>query len=371
MVARRFQTVTVMEASAVLISTLIGVGVLALPRFAAEAGNTGGPLVTLLGLVIALVGLALVTMVGMRFPRESIVQYGERVIGRWPARVGTALLILYFAALTSLTAREFGMVVVTSVLERTPVAITTIVMLVMAAVSSRSNMSTFAYAHLFYLPFILIPGFGIVLLAMKNATWLNVQPWLGNNPHPMSMATGALTIAALCQGSFVMTFVVPAMREPRRALRSSVWAMVVASALYLLTVLTTIAVFGAEATKLLLWPTLELAKTTMLPGQVLERLDALFLIVWVTAVFTSLYSTYALTARALQELSGLRDHKLLCVFLLPYVFVIAMLPRDILQMYRAIEWLGRIGLVLTVGYPLLLLIVAVCRKQRGELDAEA
>ncbi|MCL6516429.1 endospore germination permease [Alicyclobacillus sp.] len=366
MEAPRFQTVTFLEATATVISTIIGVGVLALPRIAAEAGNSGAPLVTLLGIVLSTVGLVLVTALGMRFPRQSPVEYSERIIGRWPARGVSLLLVAFFATLTGLAAREFAEVVVTSVLPRTPVEVTAIAMLALTAWCCRANLTTFAYAHLFYLPFVLAPGLVIVALSLKNAALLNLLPVVGNHPDAGAIAAGALTVSALFQGSFVVAMVIPGMRRPRRAMAASLVGICVAGGLYLAIVIATVGVFGAAATAEFLWPTLELAKTTLLPGEVLERLDAAFLMVWVTAVFTTLYSTYALTARALRDLFRLGDHSLWVTFLLPYVFLIALVPPDIVRLYQVIEWVGRFGLWITIGYPCLLWLVCLLGGARGD-----
>ncbi|WP_407649410.1 GerAB/ArcD/ProY family transporter [Brevibacillus composti] len=83
--------------------------------------------------------------------------------------------------------------------------------------------------------------------------------------------------------------------SPAKALWASSLAILVSGGLYVLIVIASIAIFGAEETKLLLWPTLELARMTSLPAYILERLDILFLAVWVTAVFTTLFSSYYFT----------------------------------------------------------------------------
>jgi spore germination protein len=359
----KLRQITAIQSSAILASTIIGVGVLALPLFAVRAADSGAPLVTLLGMGLGYVGLFLITLLGVRFPKQSIVQYSERIIGRWLAWIGSALIILFFAVLTSLAAREFGEVVVTSVLKNTPVEVTVIVMLALATISCRNDIMTFAYMHHFYFPLLLGPGFLIVALSMKNADLINLQPIWGNDPSDMMW--GIVTVASLFQGSFIMTLVIPAMRRPDRAMTASFWGIVIAGGLYVSIVTAAVGVFGAEEIKHLLWPTLELAKATTLPANVLERLDAAFLAVWVTAVFTTLLSTYYLTIRLSSDLFRLKDHKAFSSFVLPFVFIMALIPRNIFQMYDVIELVGMIGLALTIGYPGLLLIVALIRKKQG------
>ena len=355
--------ITVIQAAAILVSTIIGVGVLALPLFAVRAADSGAPFVTLLGVLLAFIGLLLITVLGMRFPNQSVIQYSEDIIGKWLAWIGSVLIIVFFAVLTSLTAREFGEVVVTSVLQSTPVEVTVIVMLLLAAISTRNEITTFAYIHTFYTPLLLIPVLLIVALSLKNAEAINLLPVWGNDQK--GMMKGTLTIAALFQGTFVLTAVIPSMKRPEKAMKASVWGMLIAGGLYIVIVGAAVSVFGSEEIKELLWPTLELAKATSLPANILERLDAAFLAVWVTAVFTTLFSSYFLTIYSLSKLFRFREHKLFSYFILPFVFVMAMLPQSIVQMYEIIENVGRIGLYLTIGYPGLLLIISILRKKRG------
>lgn len=360
--------ITVIQAAAVIVSTIIGVGVLALPLFAVRAADSGGPLVTFLAVMLAFFGLLLITWLGIRFPEQTIIQYSEAIIGKWLASIGSLFIIGFFAVLTSLTAREFGEVVVTSVLKSTPVEVTVIVMLLLAAISTRNGITTFAHIHTFYVPFLLIPVLVIVALSLKNAEGINLLPIWGNEPG--GMFKGILTIAALFQGSFILTVVIPAMKHPGKAMKASFWGLVIAGGLYVIIVAATISVFGAEEIKQLLWPTLELAKATSLPANVLERLDAAFLAVWVTAVFTTLFSSYFLTIYSMSHLLRLKEHKLFSYFILPFVFVMAMLPKNIIHMYEIIEDVGRIGLIITMVYPGLLLVVSILRKKRGHRVAD-
>jgi spore germination protein len=356
--------ITMIQAAAILVSTIIGVGVLPLPLFAVRAAGSGAPFATFLGVLMAFVGLALIAILGMRFPNKSIIQYSEDIIGKWPSWVGSAFVICFFTVLTSLTAREFGEVVITAVLTKTPLEVTVIVMLLLAAISTRNDITTFAYIHHFYFPVLLGPVLLIVALALKNSDVINLQPIWGNDQK--GMLGGVLTITALFQGTFILTTVIPAMRQPKKAMKASIWAILIAGGLYVTIVAATVSVFGAEEIKNLLWPTLELAKATSLPANVLERLDAAFLAVWVTAVFTTLFSSYFLVIKELSKLFRLRDHKMFSFFLLPVVFFMAMLPQNILQMYEIIQNVGRIGLFITVVYPGLLLIIAMLRKKRGD-----
>jgi spore germination protein len=358
--------ITVIQAAIILFSSIIGVGVLPLPLFAVRGADTGAPLVTLLGILLSTVGLIFLALLGMKYPGRSIVQYSEEIIGKWPARVMNLFLVLYAAQLTAIGSREFGEVVVTSVLQRTPIEVTVTVMLLLAALSSRCDLTTFAYIHHLYFPLIIFPVILIVALSLKNSHVLNLMPIWGNEPGGM-LAAGVI-VATLFQAYIIITIVIPGMRRPDRALSASLWGMLMAGGLYLMIVIATVSVFGPEEIKNLLWPTLELAKTTSLPANVLERLDGAFLAVWVTAVFTSLFAFYYLTIRFLSQMFGLRDHKLFSIIILPYLFIIAMVPSSIVDMYQKITQFGAWGMLITLVYPILLFFISLFRRKKGRKD---
>jgi spore germination protein len=361
--------ITVIQAAIIIFSTIIGVGILALSLFAVRSAETGAPLITLLGFIIASIGLFFLTLLGMRFPTQTIIEYSEDLIGRWLARIVSVIIILLFAVISGLAAREFGAVVLTSVLPRTPLEVTIIVMLLLAAISSRADITIFAYIHHFYFPVILFPGLIIVVLSLKNANVINLLPIWGNEHN--GVALSILTMASLFQGFFIMTIVIPAMRRPEKALIASAAGMLIAGGLYLLIVVATVAVFGSEEIKKLVWPTLELAKTTSLPANVLERLDGAFLAIWVIAVFTTIYSSYYITIRSINQLFRVGDQRSFALFVLPFIFVFAMIPQNILQLYQIIQSVGRWGLLITVVYPFILLVIALIRKKkRGDGDGQ-
>ncbi|MBS4214343.1 GerAB/ArcD/ProY family transporter [Neobacillus rhizophilus] len=354
--------ITTTQAAAILISTIIGVGVLPLPLFAVQAGGTGAPLVTFLGMVLGAIGLFILTFLGIRHPQKTIITYSEDIIGKWFGRFCSLFVILFFFILTGLAAREFGEVVVAGVLQETPLEVTVIVMLLLACISCRNNINVFSYIHSFYLPMILAPVLIVVALSLKNANLLYLRPIIGTNlPH---MFLGTLTISALFQGSFIVTMIIPSMKNPKKAIKASLWGISISGGLYLLLVIATVSVFGTEEMKQIFWPTLELARTTAVPGNVLQRLDVIFLAVWVTAVFTTLFSSYYFTIHSIKQLLNLPDQRMLSCFIFPFIFISAMLPQNLLQMYEFIKFVGRVGLLITIVYPGLLLTIDFF-KNRG------
>ncbi|CAM3840882.1 hypothetical protein [Marinicrinis lubricantis] len=65
------------------------------------------------------------------------------------------------------------------------------------------------------------------------------------------------------------------------------------------------------------------------------------------------------------RLLRLRSHRLMTIPLIAILFITSMLPRNSLQTFQFVKWIGVWGLFLTIAYPLFLLIVSVIRKKGG------
>ncbi|WP_238655082.1 GerAB/ArcD/ProY family transporter [Paenibacillus piscarius] len=344
--------ITTLRAAAVMSSTIIGVGILSFPRYMAEAGNTSAPLIALTGVLMSFISYWLLAALCQRFPGETLFIFSRRLLGAPLATFFTVLIMLMFIALTGLTVRQFGDVATTVLYKKTPIEATIILMLLTSLLSSRRGVVKFSYIHFFYLPLIVGSILVTILISLKNVDLLNLQPVL--MPPSLHFWRGAREASYLFQSSFVIVLLIPFMEKPGHAVRAGALAIFMSGVIYLLIVIASIGMFGAEETKLLIYPTLEMARSAAFGEGFLERLDALFIIIWVISVFTTIYTTCYISAYLLQKLLRLRDRRMASSALLPVIFIISMLPSNVFESYRWALQLGQAGMILIPGYSLLL-----------------
>ncbi|MNC29360.1 Spore germination protein YndE [compost metagenome] len=223
----------------------------------------------------------------------------------------------------------------------------------------------FSYIHIFYLPFIFFSVVFISLVSIKDVDVLNLLPITGNHITLSSLSSGMLSSASVYQGTFVLILLVPFMRKPKQVLKASTAALLVIGVIYMTIVVISIGMFGAEETKLLKYPTLEAARSISFGAGLLERFDGIFIITWVISVYTTIFTNYYLAAYAFRELTKFKDHRLVSSFLLPFVFLLSLLPDNIFQAHDITNITAFLGLILLTFYPFLLWLVAVIRKKGG------
>jgi spore germination protein len=363
----RNRPLTVLQVIAVIVSTIIGIGILSFPRYMAEAGDSGAPLVTASGIVIAFIGFWFTASVCRKFPNETLFVFSRRLLGTGVADFFTGLIMLFFAFSTAITMRQFGEVCVSVIFKKTPIEAVILLMLLLGCLSIRRNIVKFTYIHAFYLPLILLSVLVIILVALKNVDLLNLLPLTGNHMTPHKFTEGMLSSASLYQGTFILTLLVPLMKKPKHLIKAGASALLVICGAYVLIVVTTVGMFGAQETMLLYYPTLETARSISLGAGLLERFDAIFIIVWVISIFTSLFSNFYMAAYTFKSIARFKDHRLTASFLLPFIFGALLLPRNVFQTYDVAAATATFGLILLTGYPFILWLTALIRGKRGSV----
>ncbi|MRN51905.1 GerAB/ArcD/ProY family transporter [Paenibacillus monticola] len=357
--------ITTFQFMAVIISTIIGVGILVFPRYMVEYGGNSAPLMSILAIFAALIGCWFTASVCRKYPNETLFVFSRRLLGRGMADFSTIIIFLFFLNSTSSNMRQFGEVCITVLFKRTPIEILMLILLILVGLSVRRNIVKFTYIHVFYLPFILISVIIILMLSLKKIDGLNLLPILGNNFTLSSFSKGVFLSASLYQGTFILILLVPLMRKPKQAVKAANAALFFSGIFYTIIVIVSLGMFGMNEIELLIYPTLELARSASFGTGLLERLDAIFIVVWVISVFTTIFTNYYLAVYALRELIRIKDQRLISSFLLPFIFVLSLLPQNFFQVYDVALVTSVIGLIFLTVYPFLLWVVDLIRNKGG------
>ncbi|MGN8770198.1 GerAB/ArcD/ProY family transporter [Paenibacillus barengoltzii] len=360
---QKIEKLSTIQLAIVISSTIFGPYVLSFPQLIAQTADNAAPLMTVVGSCCAAFSLFVFTRLSQRFSDQTLLSYSQTVIGKLPALFANCIVFACFFITTALMFRQFGEVLSTVVFRKTPIEMSILMMLILVALSCRRNSIQFAYVHLFYWPFVIFPLLFLIFMSMKSVHFLNWLPVLGNEAPNWPLAI--LSTASLYLGSFIITMLLPITEKPARAMKSVMLGIAVSASLYLLLVLSTIGIYGVRETLLLIYPTLEMARSIAVGGDVIERMDALFIIMWVINVYTTMFSTYYITSITFSKLLKFQDHRLVTTLLIPFLFGVSLLPQDQFQLYRFSRIADESSYLFLTGYALLLWIVSVIRRKGG------
>lgn len=361
------------QSSSIIASTLIGVGVLTIPRVTASEANEAAWLTSFLGGCLSIIALIVITRLGFRFPRKNLAEYSAVILGSEKSKRNllgkllsapiVLLFIAYWIIITAMIARTFGEVVVTAVLRQTPLEVIILTMLLTAMILVLYDVEVLARVNEILLPIIVIPVLFIVLLSFQTFEleyFLPVWPGL----ELTDFFKGVLLTLFAYEGYEVITVYSAHTHITKKSMRLNVIGLLIPTFLYTFIIIVGVGVFGNEELDLLMWPTLELVKVTQVPGLILERMESAFLGVWVAAVFTTTANVYYGATVLASQFFGQRKHRRwFGMAFLPILFWLSLQPQNVHALFEWQNYIGYGGLVVAILIPMFLALVAIVRKK--------
>ncbi|MED4585169.1 endospore germination permease [Brevibacillus choshinensis] len=371
--------VSTWQLTSILISSMIGVGILSLPRSASEKLHEMGWLGPFIGGLIAMFPLIAIVYLSREFPGRTFVEYSPLIIGgERHQKIGRILCFPWFLVFFSfqflnagMVARGFGEVVVTAVLLETPLEAILISLFLIVLFLCMHEIDVVARVNELLFPIMLIPVFLIPYVTLRKADWNNLLP-LHLDSWSELFKTGINTFSLYTGYELLMIFCGFAIPGAKIGL-ATCFSLVFTIISYVLTAAAGIVVFGYEELQNMIWPTLELVKTAQKTGWFLERLESAFLAIWVASVFTSLGNMYYTTIYGIRLVfgKGIRFQRIMAIILIFPFYYITLLPQNIVEFFAYTKYLTYYGYLTTVFIPVLLGIIQWFRKQKTDESYES
>lgn len=356
--------ITPRQATAIMASTIIGVGILTLPREVTAAAGSDGHLATLLGGILAIFILIFLTRLGMRFPNQTLIEYNDLILGRFLGKLLSLAFIIYWLLIAAITVRIFGEMVITAILTNTPLEVIIGIMLLLGAQLASQELRVFARVHELLLLLTFPPLLFLFLISVRSVNLLHMLPVLAFGPLPV--LHGALATGLSYLGIEIVMMLFPYYKEQEQAMKYHLYGAAIPLVLYGSIVFIGLGTFGPDALQYLQWPTLEQIRIATIPG-VLERLESIFIGIWVVVVFTSVGSLLFMVNLSLSHLLDWKKRNRFWHYLLTIpLFFLARYPQNILAVEKYGNIVTKTGLILITAGSGILYLVALLRQKKGE-----
>ncbi|MGB9793332.1 MAG: GerAB/ArcD/ProY family transporter, partial [Thermacetogeniaceae bacterium] len=349
-------------------NTILASMVLYIPALLAEiAGQDAWISVLLAGVAGVVFGL-LVVLLGMRHPNKDLVEYSIDLLGPWAGRTVGILFGLFFLYLNGAVVRQFSELLVNLVMPETPLIVFIGVIVALAAYGVYLGLEVFARVNelLFPLAFFIVMVF--LMASVPEMRLSNLKPAF---VHPCSalLRSSAILFSFYTEGSALLMFY-PSLRRPEKGKGISYQVGIFLLILMMADVLGVIALFGPEETARMAFPTFELAKMVRLGGFI-ERIESLFIGVWVAMGGLKVMVLYYVSALAFAESWGLRDYR---PIVLPLGMILASLAvlefADLTQIHLLFRLLHVFIIAVPVAITLLLWLFTIIRGRERKSGGE-
>lgn len=345
----------------IFIGSLIGAGVLSLPRIATKNAGQDGWIAVLVGAAAPLVTLILIERLVRKYPKNDLVSIHKMLFGKILGSLVLLPFILYMIAFQSIVVRLYGEVTKMYLLPRTPMwAILLMLILTVTYIVSR-GVRTVARLNEFLFYLALAPLLMVILSLFGGFDLTNVLP-IGQTGMK-AIGQGALQTSYSYAGIEILLVFYYLVTRKNEVIRAGLTAIGITSLVYFSVVMISILVFG-ERIQYLVYPVLSLLKSGHAP--VVERLEFFFLPIWVViGPRPTINMTFA-AANVLGHLMNIQLQKhyhMILIFICTIIYVLALVPPDIFTTFSWAGYAGTVSLVFSVIYPLILLIAAWIRER--------
>lgn len=112
------------------------------------------------------------------------------------------------------------------------------------------------------------------------------------------------------------------------------------------------------------WPTIELMRSFEIPGLIFERFESFLLVIWIMQIFATFTITYYAATLGLAQLFKKNMHPFL-YGLLPIIYIIAMTPKNINDLFTFGDKIGHVALILFGVVPITLLLISKLKGKKA------
>lgn len=359
---------TSLQVSIFVASTLIGVGILTLPRSVTMDAGVGGVIsLTIAGVIIATASLIL-SKLSQRFPDQNVVEMSQMIIGKIPGTLLSGILVFYFIITTGTVLRLFGGVLKVFLLRNTPLEVIMITMLLVVMYLVQHGIQPLVRICEAFFPVLLFALFILLIFPVADFRMNEFRPMLAEGIMPILKGLPGAILTFI--GVEVIFFVCPYMEKQKNLVKASLIGVGITFAIYMAVLVITLAAFGVELTQHFMYPTLSLARYVTFPGAFLERFDILFVAFWIITVFTTIAAYYYMAGFTLTRLIGYRNFKPMMYGILPLVYIVAILPRNMVEIFQWADYISYIGGFIVIFLPGMLYLISVVRRKGEDVGSK-
>ncbi len=345
----------------------VGSSILLAPGSAATNAKQDAWIASILSLIISTLLVCLYNAVGNRTSNMTLIEYTEKLLGKWIGLVVSLLFIFYLFFNCSLLVFTFGDFVTTQIMPETPIQFTNLLFVIVVVYGTRLGLEAFSRTAEILYPWVI--GLLIIFLVFlfPELEFENIQPVYEYGMKPIIRGTLSYTSFSTLPLIGLMMIFPSCVNNQKEANKSFIKGTFIAGSIMFIVTTFCILVLGHDITARNAFPSYALAKKISL-GDFIERIEAIIAIIWVITMFYRIILLFYGSVIGISQVLKLKDYRSLTLPLgmILVVFSLIVYPNST----YAFEWDAKIWLpyVLTYSFflPLLLLIVSYFRNKYKE-----
>lgn len=344
--------------------SVIGVGIISLPASLAKEAEQDAWIVSAIAGLISLVLLYIMYKVRIKYKNYGFVEMLRKIFGKF---IGTIIVIpvsLYYIILSGLEIRIFAETIKVYLLNNTPLEFIIVPLLILSILLARTGIEPISRFYEAVLPVVIITLVFTLIMPIPKSDFSNLRPFFA---VPMVKYISGIKGAIFSYSCYEMILIIfPFLKNPEKSYRYAAIPLLILTALYSIIIIECIAKLGLKQTQSLIYPVLNLIKSSEVPGAFVERLEGIFISLWVIFVFTTNVSlTYSFSVVA-GDIFNQKEKKHIVSMIIPIIYIIALMGESVAELFKIVDTISiYLGLYTIVFVPIIALLVSKFRR-KGE-----
>ena len=345
----------------IIIQSQIGVGLLSLPYVVHKHAKNDAWISGMIAGFGVFILLLIMWALGKRFPNDTIFDYTKKITGIYIGQFISSLYILYFAIVSIYVVTITINMLKKWILTFTPPYVLILFIVGTGVYLSRESIKVIGRFFTFVSILILFLIF-LEFCSYKNVNIKSLFPighagikniLLGSHDSLMSML-----------GFEIILVIFPFVKaNQQHVLKCATISISFVTILYTFFLFTSIVSFSPAELDIVPEPTLYLLKA--LSYEIIERLDLIFLSIWVVPIITSFVTYLYMTSFGLSKLLKLKNHKKVTLMIGIVIGIISnFLPQEDIFINSYGSLVSYSSYLFIAVIPLFLLIVSIIRKKK-------
>ncbi|WNF37578.1 GerAB/ArcD/ProY family transporter [Bacillaceae bacterium IKA-2] len=361
-----------LEMTITLITMIIGVGILTLPRaLAAAVGTPDGWISIIISAVINMLIVYLIVKLHRNFPNLTFLQFiCSSSLGKWIGKPLGIFFMVYFIFFLGFEARILSIVVKMYLLDRTPFEVTVLLIFLTTTYAVTKGVQGIIHLNLLFLPFLSAGVIILIIFNLPEAQFDVILPITAEGFTPILMGLQE-TIFSFA-GVEILFFFLAFMKLKDMKAASFNVGIAIVTGIYVVIVLLSYTILSFESSEIIVFPLVSLAKEVELIEGVLERYDPLMITIWVMTIFNTMAIAHFLATKIVKDEFLKKTRVSTIAILITFLaFISTFIPNSLQETFMMGEYVAYLGLglmivSLLVGY--LFVWFKTGSKKQGESE---
>ncbi|MGO4886329.1 GerAB/ArcD/ProY family transporter [Anaerobacillus sp. MEB173] len=339
-----------LELNVSFISYVFASAILIIPRTLAQEVGTADGWISLLinGLLLAIL-ISVYTRLQRNYPQQTLTAYIRKgKVGKWVANIFVCIAVFYFLIAIGVVVRVLSDTTEMYLLTQTPSEVIVAIMLLVTSYAVSKSVQGVVHLHLMFLPLIVAVLLFVIVFNIGNMKLGEVLPILPEGVSPVFK--GILPSAFPYYGGFPIYLVLMSYlkKEDLKVVPLTISSLIV-TVVFIMITISCYAVLTVDMTKVVTYPTMEIAKDIEIIG-FLERFEPILLSIWIMTLFTTISTHKLLCIVMLEEAFNKNEKsKSLPAIISFLAFLIAFLPDNMAEVGELSQLAAKLAIIVSIS----------------------